>query len=120
MLLFLITRLHKGVVSVLVLSGAQSNKLVCLPLLLAHLFQRLTVPPVLATLAFGQPQELKELGSAVPLFDAGETATVTPFVEFAAQGIGLVLEQVQMAGSEETVAPVLVKECDGRVDDGGL
>jgi hypothetical protein len=59
-----------------------------------------------------------EAFAADRLFDAGETGAVTPFIEFAAEGVGFEFYEAELAGCEKAVAPGCVYVGNGRVDDG--
>ena len=54
------------------------------------------------------------------LVDAGKARAVAPFVELAAEGVGLELEETELAGSEGAVPAGRVDVGDGGVDDGRL
>lgn len=54
------------------------------------------------------------------LFDAGESSTVAPFVELAAEGVRLGLDETELAGGEHAVTTRGVDVRDGAVDDARL
>lgn len=53
-------------------------------------------------------------------FDAGEGCTVSPFVEFAAEGVRFKFYETELTGCEEAMAPGSVDVSDRRVYNGGF